>query len=168
LGALTFAIATVGINIVANFVSPAYDLSNALPRHINFERGGLITAVLALLVTPWNIYNSPVAVNYFLGGLGAFLGPLFGIIVVDYYLVRRGQIEVEALYREGSGSPYWYQHGFNWRAIGVFVIGATVAVIIALVPAFKALAPFSWFVGAGLSAVLYWATARGTVVQQQR
>jgi NCS1 family nucleobase:cation symporter-1 len=168
LGALTFAIATVGINIVANFVSPAYDLSNALPKHINFERGGLIAAVLALLVTPWNIYNSPVAVNYFLGGLGAFLGPLFGIIVVDYYLVRRGQIEVEALYREGSGSPYWYQHGFNWRAIGVFVIGATVAVIIALVPAFKALAPFSWFVGAGLSAVLYWATARGAVVQQQR
>jgi NCS1 family nucleobase:cation symporter-1 len=168
LGALTFAIATVGINIVANFVSPAYDLSNALPRHINFERGGLITAVLALLVTPWNIYNSPVAVNYFLGGLGAFLGPLFGIIVVDYYLVRRGQIDVEALYREGSGSPYWYHHGFNWRAVGVFVIGATVAVIIALVPAFKALAPFSWFVGAGLSAVLYWATARGTVVQQQR
>jgi NCS1 family nucleobase:cation symporter-1 len=167
-GAMTFAIATVGINIVANFVSPAYDLSNAIPKHINFQRGGLITAVLALLVTPWNIYNSPVAINYFLGGLGAFLGPLFGIIIVDYYLVRRGQVVVEALYREGPDSPYWYQRGFNWRAVGVFAIAATVAAIVALIPAFKALAPFSWFVGASLSAVLYWAVARGTVDQQQR
>ncbi len=159
-GALTFAVATVGINIVANFVSPAYDFANAAPRHITFERGGLITAVLALLVTPWNIYNSPVAVNYFLGGLGAFLGPLFGIIIVDYYLVRRGRVDVDALYREGDTSPYWYQGGVNRRAVGVFVIAATVAAIVALVPAFGVVAPFSWFVGAGLSGALYWAMAR--------
>src|SRR5215203_460910 len=167
-GAVTFAIATVGINIVANFVSPAYDLSNAIPKHINFQRGGLITAVLALLVTPWNIYNSPVAINYFLGGLGAFLGPLFGIIFVDYYLVRRGRVDVDALYQEGPSSPYWYQGGVHRRAVVVFAISAVVAVIVALVPAFKAISPFSWFVGAGLSAVLYWVAARGSVAQQQR
>ncbi|MDQ3793607.1 MAG: NCS1 family nucleobase:cation symporter-1, partial [Actinomycetota bacterium] len=57
-GAVTFAVATVGINIVANFVSPAYDLANVAPKYIDFRRGGLITALLALLVTPWNIYNS--------------------------------------------------------------------------------------------------------------
>ena len=93
LGAVTFAVATIGINIVANFVSPCYDLANALPKYIDFKRGGLITAVLAVLVTPWNIYNSPVAINYFLGGLGALLGPLFGIIVVDYYLIKRGRVD---------------------------------------------------------------------------
>ena len=167
-GALTFAIATMGINIVANFVSPAYDLSNAIPKHIDFKRGGLITALLALLVTPWNIYNSPVAINYFLGGLGAFLGPLFGIIFVDYYLVKRGRIDVDALYREGPSSPYWYQGGVHRRAVVVFAISAVVAAAIALVPAFKAISPFSWFVGAGLSAVLYWVAARGSVAQQQR
>lgn len=159
-GAVTFAVATVGINIVANFVSPAYDLSNVAPKYIDFKRGGLITALLALLVTPWNIYSSPVAVNFFLGGLGAFLGPLFGILMVDYYLVRRGQVDVEALYREGESEPYWYQGGVNRLAVGVFVISAAVAAIVALVPVFGALAPFSWFLGAGLSGAMYWALAR--------
>src|SRR5215208_4390381 len=159
IGAVTFAVATVGINIVANFVSPAYDLANVAPKYIDFRRGGLITALLALLVTPWNIYNSPVAVNYFLGGLGAFLGPLFGIIVVDYYLVKRGHIDVEGLYRAEDSSPYWYERGINRHAVLVFVVSAAVAAIIALVPTFSALAPFSWFIGAGLSSALSWATA---------
>jgi nucleobase:cation symporter-1, NCS1 family len=160
IGALTFAIATVGINIVANFVSPCYDLANAFPKHIDFRRGGLITAVAALLVTPWNIYNSPVAINYFLGGLGAFLGPLFGIIFVDYYLVRRGRVDVDALYREGPSSPYWYQRGVNRKAVLVFAVSAVVAAVVALFPVFKTLSPFSWFGGAGLSAVLYYVVAR--------
>ncbi|MDQ3863624.1 MAG: NCS1 family nucleobase:cation symporter-1, partial [Actinomycetota bacterium] len=147
LGALTFAIATVGINIVANFVSPCYDLANAFPKHIDFKRGGLITALAALLVTPWNVYNSPVAINYFLGGLGAFLGPLFGIIFVDYYLIRQGRVDVDALYREGPESPYWYKGGVNRVAVVVFVISAVVAAIVALLPVFKTLSPFSWFVG---------------------
>ena len=160
IGAVTFAVATVGINIVANFVSPAYDLANVAPKYIDFRRGGLISAVLALLVTPWNIYNSPVAVNYFLGGLGAFLGPLFGIIVVDYYLVKRGRIDVDGLFEAEESSPYWYEGGINRHAVWVFVLSATVAAIIALVPMFSALAPFSWFLGAVLSGTLYWATAR--------
>jgi nucleobase:cation symporter-1, NCS1 family len=167
-GALTFAIATVGINIVANFVSPCYDLSNAFPKHIDFKRGGLISAIAALLVTPWNIYNSPVAINYFLGGLGAFLGPLFGIIFVDYYLVRRGRVDVDALYREGPSSPYWYKGGVNRKAVLVFAISAVVAAIAALVPAFGALSPFSWFIGAVLSAVLYYAVARGDADGRQQ
>jgi nucleobase:cation symporter-1, NCS1 family len=136
-------------------------LSNVAPKYIDFKRGGVITALLALLVTPWNIYSSPVAINYFLGGLGAFLGPLFGIIIVDYYLIRRGHVEVDGLYREGAASPYWYRGGVNRRAVWVFGITAAVSIIIALVPAFGVLAPFSWFVGAGLSGALYWMVARG-------
>lgn len=84
LGAVTFAVATLGINVVANFVSPAYDLANVWPARIDFRRGGLISAMIALVITPWNLFNSPVVINLFLGGLGALLGPLFGIIMVDY------------------------------------------------------------------------------------
>ena len=113
-------------------------------------------------MTPWNIYNSPVAINYFLGGLGAFLGPLFGIIFVDYYLVRRGRVDVDALYREGPSSPYWYKGGVNLKAVLVFAISAVVAAIAALVSAFGVLSPFSWFIGAVLSAILYYAVARRT------
>ena len=160
LGAITFAVATVGINIVANFVSPAYDLANAFPKYIDFKRGGLITAVLALAVTPWNIYSSPVAINYFLGGLGALLGPLFGIIVVDYYLVKRGRIEVDGLYREGTSSAYWYKGGVNPEALYAFVPAAIISLIFALIPAFGIISPFSWFVGAGIAGGLYWIIAR--------
>ena len=160
LGAVTFAVATIGINIVANFVSPCYDLSNAFPKHIDFRRGGLITAVLAVVVTPWNIYSSPVAINYFLGGLGALLGPLFGIIVVDYYLVKRGRVDDDGLYREGTGTPYWYTGGVNRLAVGVFTVAAVVSVVVALVPALGTIAPFSWFIGAGIAAALYWALGR--------
>jgi len=159
-GALTFAIATIGINIVANFVSPAYDLSNVAPKHIDFKRGGLITAIAALLVLPWKVYGSPVAVQYFLGGLAAFLGPLFGVIIADYYLRRRGQVNVADLYRATEEAEYYYRKGWNPKALTAFVPAAAVAAVIALVPAsvvplFGRLAPFSWFIGAILSAVLY-------------
>ncbi len=104
-GALTFAIATMGVNIVANFVSPAYDLANIWPKRITFTIGGMISAVAALCVPPWKLYSSPTVVNYFLGGLGAFLGPLFGIMIVDYYLIRRGKVDVDQLFVDGGSYP---------------------------------------------------------------
>ena len=107
-----------------NFVSPAYDLANVAPKYIDFKRGGFIAAIAAIVVLPWKIFANAVAVNYFLGGLAAFLGPLFGIIVVDYYLIKRQQVNVDDLYREGEVSPYWYQGGINVRAVVAFVISA--------------------------------------------
>jgi NCS1 family nucleobase:cation symporter-1 len=165
-GALTFAIATIGINIVANFVSPAYDLSNVAPKHIDFKRGGLITAIAALLVLPWKVYGSPFAVQYFLGGLAAFLGPLFGVIIADYYLRRRGHVAVADLYRATPDAAYTYRNGWNPKALTAFFPAAAVAAVIALVPGsvvplFGQLAPFSWFIGAALGAAIYLAiTAR--------
>lgn len=155
IGAVMFAIATIGINIVANFVSPAYDLANVAPKYIDFQRGGLIAAVVSVIVMPWKIYANPIAVNYFLGGLGALLGPLFGIIFLDYYLLRRQQVDVDDLYRASEHSRYWYRGGVNARAIAAFVPAAAIAIVIALVPAFGTLAPFSWFIGAALAALIY-------------
>lgn len=160
IGALTFALATIGINIVANFVGPSYDFANALPKYIDFKRGGLITAVLAIAVLPWHVYDSPVAINYFLGGLGALLGPIFGVIVTDYYLVKRGRIEVHALFREGVDEPYWYQRGWNPDALYAFVPASVIALTVALVPWSSVAAPFSWFIGAGIATLLYWLIAK--------
>jgi nucleobase:cation symporter-1, NCS1 family len=156
LGAVLFIVATIGINIVANFVSPAYDIANVAPKYIDFKRGGLIAAVVSVVVMPWRIFASPVAVNYFLGGLGALLGPLFGIIFTDYFLVRHQQVDVAALFQEGKDRPYWYTGGFNPRALVAFVPAASISIVIALVPAFGALAPFSWFIGAALGAGIYY------------
>lgn len=160
LGAITFTVATIGINIVANFVSPAYDMANVAPKHINFTRGGIITAILSVVVLPWKVFANPVAVNYFLGGLGAFLGPLFGIIILDYYLIRRAQLNIPHLYRDDPEGEYVYTRGFNLRAVAAFVISATIAATIALVSAFSAIAPFSWFIGAFLGAGIYYLLAR--------
>ena len=159
-GAIMFAAATIGVNIVANFVSPAYDLANVWPKHINFQRGGMISAVVAVLVLPWNLYSNPAVVNYFLGGLGAILGPLFGIMMVDYYLVRRSRVVIEDLYRDDTTGAYYYRRGINPYALWVFAPTAAVSAIVALLPAFAPAAPFSWFIGAGLAAVAYYFAMR--------
>jgi NCS1 family nucleobase:cation symporter-1 len=155
IGALTFAVATMGVNIVANFVSPAYDLANIWPKRITFTIGGMISAVAALCVLPWKLYSSPTVVNYFLGGLGAFLGPLFGIMIVDYYLIRRGKVDVAQLFVDGGIHPR-----VNPRALVTFFPTATLAAVIALVPFFAPAAPYSWFIGTASSALLYFAVSR--------
>lgn len=159
IGALCFAGATVGVNVVGNFVSPAFDLANVAPRKIDFKRGGLIAAVLSLFVFPWKLYDNPIAVNYFISGVGATLGPLFGIIISDYYLLRRQRVDMDALYQEGSG-PYWYRGGWNMTAIGAFIPAAAVAIIFTIIPAFDSVKPFAWFIGAALGSVFYMVAVR--------
>lgn len=150
LATVAFALATVGVNIVLNFVSPAYDLANTFPKRISFKTGGLITAVLALVVLPWKIYSSPVAVNYFLGGVGALTGPLFGILLADYYLMRKGQVDVAQLYSEATTGAYHYRRGTNLRAVAALVVSGLVTLVVALVPALSAFAPYAWPVGVAL------------------
>jgi NCS1 family nucleobase:cation symporter-1 len=160
-GALTFVVATIGINIVANFVSPAYDLANVAPKHITFARGGVIAAVGALFTMPWKIYGNPLAVNYFLGALGAFLGPLFGILIADYYLLKKGRVSVPDLYSTRSNGQFWYQGGINLRAVAAFVPSALLTSSLALLPAFGDVAAFSWFIGVVVAGGLYLALMRG-------
>ncbi|MET9255498.1 NCS1 family nucleobase:cation symporter-1 [Streptomyces sp. NPDC003717] len=150
---------TVAVNLLANFVAPIYALVNLFPRRLDFRRAGLVSAVLGLVITPWNLYNSPVVVNYFLGGLGALLGPLFGVIMADYWLLRRARVNVPALYTDDAGAEYHYRRGYNPRAVAAFLPSAGLAVVVALVPVFHAAAGFSWFIGALLAAVLYTAVA---------
>ncbi|WP_314176749.1 NCS1 family nucleobase:cation symporter-1 [Streptomyces winkii] len=158
-GALMFAFATIGVNIVANFVSPAYDLANLAPKYIDFRRGGIISAVLAVAVLPWNLYNNPTVVNIFLAGLGAVLGPLFGVIMVDYWLLRRAKVNVPELYTTDPGGEYAYSRGFNLRALTAFLPSAAIATVLALTPGFEILSAFSWFIGAVLAGAVYFVVA---------
>ncbi|WP_030265062.1 NCS1 family nucleobase:cation symporter-1 [Streptomyces violens] len=146
---------TVAVNLLANFVAPIYALVDLFPQRLNFRRAAVVSAVLGLVITPWNLYNNPVVVNYFLGGLGALLGPLFGVIMADYWLLRKARVNVPDLYTAGAQGEYHYRRGYNPRAVAAFVPSAAIAVVVALVPAFHAVAGFSWFIGAILAAVLY-------------
>lgn len=163
LASAALLILTVAVNLMANFVAPCYALSNLVPRKLDFRRAGIVSAVLGLAILPWNLYDSPIVIVYFLGVLGALLGPLFGIVAADYWLVRRGRIDVPALYTEDPSGPYHYRGGINRRAVGVFVPAAAIAVALAFVPVLEPFAPFSWPVGAALGAVFTVVVApRGT------
>lgn len=162
-GAITLAIAALGVNIVANFVSPAYDLANVWPKHINFRRGGVITAVLALVTLPWELYSTPVVITYFLGGVGALMGPLFGVMAVDYFVLRRENVRVPDLFTPDSRSTYYYRRGVNPLAVAAFIPSAILALIVNFMPVFSKVAPFTWFVGVGASALLYYAIGRGRI-----
>ena len=156
---LALLVLTVAVNLMANFVAPTYALTNLFPKRLNFRKAALVSAVIGLVILPWNLYNNPAVIVYFLGGLGALLGPLFGVIMADYWLVRRGRVNVRELYTEEPTGEYHYRRGVNPRAIAALVPAAAVALAIAFVPALNALSEFAWFFGAGLGAIAYWLIA---------
>ncbi|HEX8347804.1 MAG TPA: NCS1 family nucleobase:cation symporter-1 [Actinoplanes sp.] len=158
LGALTFTIATIGINIVANFISPAFDFSNVSPRRISWRAGGMIAAVGSVLITPWNLYNNPDVIHYTLETLGAFIGPLFGILIADYYLIRRQHVVVDDLFTMSPRGRYHYHKGYNPPAIIATAIGAAIAMVPVLWtggPGMHTAAQYSWFIGMGLGFLVY-------------
>src|SRR5260370_23467339 len=104
-------VATMGINIVAKFVSPAYDLSNLYPGKMDFRRGGLITSILSVIVCPWIFVSSPQAITIFVSIFGAALGPMFGIMVADYYLVKRQHVILEDLYTMSPNGSLYFAGG---------------------------------------------------------
>ncbi|MFD6224660.1 NCS1 family nucleobase:cation symporter-1 [Nocardia asteroides] len=159
LGALTFTIATIGINIVANFISPAFDFSNVSPQRISWRAGGMIAAVGSVLITPWNLYNNPDVIHYTLEVLGAFIGPLFGVLICDYYLVRKQKVIVDDLFTMSEQGTYWYRQGYHPAAVAATVVGALVAVFPVLansLPGMHTAAQYSWFIGCGLGFVVYY------------
>jgi NCS1 family nucleobase:cation symporter-1 len=158
-----FVFARIGVNIVANFVSAAFDISNINPRRISFRTGGLITAVVSILVTPWNYFNNPVIVGYFLGSLGALLGPFFGILVLDYYLVRKQKFSIRHMYLPTPESIYYYNNGVSRYALYSLILSAIASLSVALVPAFSAIKDFGWFIGARLGGIIYYFMANNRV-----
>ena len=163
LGALTFTIATIGINIVANFISPAFDFSNVSPQRISWRAGGMIAAVGSVLITPWNLYNNPEVIHYTLETLGAFIGPLFGVLIADFYLVRKQQVVVDDLFTMAPEGRYFYRKGYNPPALIATAVGAVVAMVPVLWtdgPGMHTTAQYSWFIGMALGFVIYLALAR--------
>lgn len=155
IGLLTILLATVGINIVANFVSAGFDFSNVAPSKISFRTGGMIAAIGSVLITPWNLFNSPEIIHYTLDILAAFIGPLFGILLADFYLIKKQKIMIDDLYTTKETGQYWYKKGFNPHALFALFISVSVGIAITLIPKLHQFAPFNWFIGAGLGSLSY-------------
>lgn len=156
---LALLVLTVAVNLMANFVAPIYALTNLFPKKLNFRRASLVSAIIGLVILPWNLYNNPAVIVYFLGGLGALLGPLFGVIMADYWLIRKTRINVPELYSEVRNGSYFYRNGINTRAVAAFIPAAVLSLLIAFLPALQPVSSFSWFIGAGIGALAYFLIA---------
>ncbi|HTD21504.1 MAG TPA: NCS1 family nucleobase:cation symporter-1 [Terriglobales bacterium] len=156
---LAILLATLNVNIGANVVSPANDFSNLWPRKISFKTGGVITCFIGVAMMPWKLLaNHKTFIFGWLGGYAAVLGPVAGIMICDYYLVRRKRLVVNDLYLRGG--EYEYSSGFNWRAIAALVIGSAVALMGLVIPSVRFLYDYSWFVGFAVAFVSYYTLMR--------
>jgi len=156
--------ATLNVNIGANVVSPSNDFSNLAPKYISFRTGGLITGILGLAMMPWKLMAS--FGNYIFGwlvGYSGLLGPVAGIMVADYFLLRYRHLEVAELYKRNG--LYTYREGFNPKAIVALLFGVFCALIGVFVPAIHFLYDYAWFVGFFLSAGVYVVLMRGTEIR---
>jgi len=166
-GLIAVLIATLNVNIGANVVSPSNDFSNLYPRLISFRTGGLITGFLGLAMCPWKLLATPDAYIFgWLIGYSGLLGPVAGIMVSDYFLIRKTELDVNSLYhREGA---YHYSKGVNPRAIFSLVLGVVIALVGLFVRPLHFLYDYAWFVGFFVAggayvALMRFSEARGTL-----
>jgi nucleobase:cation symporter-1, NCS1 family len=148
-------LATLNVNIGANVVSPANDFSNLWPRKISFRIGGVMTCFMGIALMPWKLLaDYGTFIFGWLGGYAAFLGPVAGIMICDYFIVRRRVLVVEDLYLRGG--RYEYSRGFNWLAVASLLLGAGTALIGLVMPHLRVLYDYSWFVGFAVAFVVYY------------
>ena len=152
---IALLIATLNTNVAANVVSPSNDFSNLNPRRISFRTGGLITGIVGLLMMPWKLlsdYNSYIF--GWLVGYSGLLGPIAGIMIADYFVVRKRTLDAAALYQRGGA--YEYRGGFNYRALFALALGIVVALCGLLYHPLRWLYDYAWFVGFAVSGIVYY------------
>ncbi|XP_072956077.1 purine-uracil permease NCS1 [Typha angustifolia] len=160
------SLATITTNIAANVVAPANALVNLNPRRFNFATGALVTALLGIAFQPWRLLSSSESFVYtWLLGYSALMGPIGGVLLTDYYLVKKMELDVSALYLDDPTSPYYYQKGFNIKALVALLAG-----VLPIIPGFlqkvgvssNTLEVFvvaynnAWFVSFFISSAVYW------------
>ena len=163
---IAVAISTLATNIAANIVSPANDFAHLAPRKINFRTGGYITGVIGVLIFPWKLIADPTGYIFtWLIAYSSLLGPVGGILIADYFFIRKKELQLKELYN--SKGIYSYSKGFNNAAIIALWVGIVpnvpgFLVTVKVVPK-EAVAEwiahlynYAWFVGFAVSAIVYW------------
>ena len=151
---IAILVSTLSVNIGANVVAPSNDFSNLYPRLISFRTGGMITGFLGLAMCPWKLLATPDSYIFgWLVGYSGLMGPIAGIMVCDYFLIRHTELDVNSLYhREGA---YHYTKGINPRAVVALVLGVGIALIGLAVKPLHFLYDYAWFVGFFMAGIVY-------------
>jgi nucleobase:cation symporter-1, NCS1 family len=157
----TVVVATLSVNIAANVVSPANDFANLAPGKISFRTGGLITGLVGVLMMPWKLIADPSGYIFkWLLGYSGGLGSIAGVLVCDYWFIRRGRLLLPDLYRRDG--EYTYARGINWAAVVATAVGCFLAWIGLVVDGVRILYDYAWFVGAFGAAGTYAALMAGS------
>lgn len=166
IAAATFLVATIGVNLVANFIPAAYDVANMSPSKLSFQAGGIVTAVFGFIIGGmWVAVINDIGLPTFVDTLGAILAPLYGVLIVDYYFIRKKQVHIPDVFTMDSDSPYHYKNGWNTKALVAVGVAAVFAICTVWVPALHGLSGFAWLIGATLGGLLYYATMRNSVTR---
>ena len=151
---IALLVATLNTNVAANVVSPSNDFSNLNPRLISFRTGGLITGVVGVLLMPWKLLSDFSAYIFgWLVGYSGLLGPIAGVMIADYFLIRRSRLKISDLYRRNG--VYEYDSGVNGRAVAALAAGIVIALLGLVIPALRLLYDYAWFVGFGVAGAVY-------------
>lgn len=153
IGSLVIASSTLSLNAATNAVAAGFDFAALFPRYLNFRRATTIALLVGLLAMPWLWYGVGQFATIFFGFLGVVMGPIFGIMIADYYFIKRRRIDISALY--ATNGIYSYRNGWNYRAVAALVLGTVVAGCGAVVPAVRPLYHFNWFLGVGVGGAAY-------------
>ncbi|MGN7381617.1 NCS1 family nucleobase:cation symporter-1 [Paenibacillus sp. SAFN-117] len=163
LGAFSVLISTASVNVATNGVSVGYDMTNLYPAKLNFRRSCLIAIIIGALSAPWLWYDSFDSIGEVMGAIGATMGPVTGIMLVDFYLIRRQNYNVDAFYvRDGL---YAYRQGWNIRALIAMAIGVLVAFLGLIFPSLDYLYSYNWFLGVGFGGVIYYVLMRSSIAK---
>lgn len=162
---LTMLVATVGVNIVANFVSAAFDISNIFPKYISWRTGGLIASVLSVALLPWNLFSSPEVIHVTVDVLAALIGPVYGILIIDYYYIKRRHVNVHDLYSTSREGTYWYRHGVNWKAVAALIPAGIASVAAMMLDSGSGIGNFTFFIGAFMAAGVYRWIANSDIIR---
>lgn len=127
--AASFVLAQLGTNISANSISAGTDLTALLPRWINIRRGSYICAIVGLVMCPWNLLSSSNNFTTYLSAYSVFLSSIAGVMICDYYFVRKGYLQTRELYSALKTGPYYYNFGVSWRAYAAYIAGILINVV---------------------------------------
>jgi NCS1 family nucleobase:cation symporter-1 len=162
----TIVVATLSVNIAANVVSPANDFANAFPRWISFRTGGLITGIIGILMQPWKLLADPSGYIFsWLLGYSGGLGSIAGVLIADYWIIRKKKLELGDLYR--TKGVYRYASGWNWRAVVATLLGCFFAWIGLIIEFLRPLYDYAWFVGFGVAFVTHFALMKAVPPKEE-
>ena len=165
--AAAFTLAQLGTNIAANSISAGTDMAALLPRWISIRRGSYVCATVGLVMCPWNLLKDTNSFTTYLSAYSVFLSSIAGVMICDYYLVRRGYLQIKDLYSGRKTGPYYFTFGFHWRGYAAYIAGILINVVGFAgavgrdVPAAaQRIYDLNFFMGFLVASIVYWGLCR--------